>query len=182
MFPSGCQLASFSIISSSSIRSILMARRVILASIALAALTTACISPIEDYHGYTADEVLPENIKVGEDTRASVLAQLGSASTESVFDENTWFYITTQRERIAFLTPRTKRRSITAIRFGDDDVVDELLTFDESDGQVINYASRETPTRGRELGLLEQIFGTVGAVALPPTDERTPGNPTGRRN
>ena len=88
-----------------------MARRVILASIALAALTTACISPIEDYHGYTADEILPENIEVGEDTRASVLAQLGSASTESVFDENTWFYITTRRERIAFLTPRTSQRS-----------------------------------------------------------------------
>ncbi|MEM1378749.1 MAG: outer membrane protein assembly factor BamE, partial [Pseudomonadota bacterium] len=87
-----------------------MARRVILASLALTALTTACISPIEDYHGYTADEVLPENIKVGEDTRASVLAQLGSASTESVFDENTWFYITSRRERFAFLTPRTKQR------------------------------------------------------------------------
>jgi len=159
-----------------------MARRVILASIALTTLSTACISPIEDYHGYTADEILPENIKVGEDTRASVLAQLGSASTESVFDENTWFYITTRRERIAFLTPRTKQRSITAIRFGEDNVVDELLTYDEEDGEVISYAARETPTRGRELGLMEQIFGTVGAVALPQTDERTPGNPTGRRN
>ena len=159
-----------------------MARRVILASIALAALTTACISPIEDYHGYTADEVLPENIEVGQDTRASVLAQLGSASTESVFDENTWFYITTRRERIAFLTPRTKQRAITAIRFGEDDVVEELLTYDETDGEVIRYASRETPTRGRELGLLEQIFGTVGAAALPNTDEITPNNPTGRRN
>lgn len=159
-----------------------MARRVILASIVLAGLTSACISPIEDYHGYTPDEVLPQNIKVGEDTKASVLAQLGSASTESLFDENTWFYITTQRERIAFLTPRTKQRSITAIRFGGDDTVEEILTYDESDGTVVNYASRETPTRGRELGLLEQIFGTVGAVALPQTDERTPGNPTGRRN
>lgn len=158
-----------------------MARRVILASIALAGLTAACISPIEDYHGYTPDEVSPQSIKVGEDTRASVLAQLGSASTESLFDENTWFYITTRRERIAFLTPRTKQRSITAIRFGEDNVVEELLTYSEADGSVINYASRETPTRGRELGLLEQIFGTVGAVALPNTDERTPGNPTGRR-
>lgn len=159
-----------------------MARRVILASLALSALTTACITPIDDYHGYTADEVLPEEIQVGEDTRASVLAQLGSASTESVFDENTWFYITTRRERIAFLTPRTVQRSITAIKFGEDNVVEELLTYDETDGEVIRYASRETPTRGRELGLLEQIFGTVGAVALPQTDERTPGNPTGRRN
>ncbi len=159
-----------------------MARRVILASIVLASLTTACISPINDYHGYTADEVAPDTIKPGEDSRASVLAQLGSASTESVFDENTWFYVTTRRERIAFLTPQTKQRSITAIRFGEDDLVEEVLTYDETDGEVISYASRETPTRGRELGLLEQIFGTVGAVALPNTDERTPGNPTGRRN
>lgn len=159
-----------------------MARRVILASIVLAGLTGACISPIEDYHGYTADEIAPSAIAPGEDTRASVLAQLGSASTESIFDENTWFYITTQRERVAFLTPQTKRRSITAIRFGEDDVVEDVLTYDETDGVVVSYASRETPTRGRELGLLEQIFGTVGAVALPQTDERTPGNPTGRRN
>jgi outer membrane protein assembly factor BamE (lipoprotein component of BamABCDE complex) len=158
-----------------------MARRVILASIVLASLTTACISPIEDYHGYTADEIAPSAVKPGEDTRASVLAQLGSASTESVFDENTWFYITTKRERVAFLNPRVDSRSVTAIRFGEDDKVDEVVTYNETDGQIISYAARETPTRGRELGLLEQLFGTVGAVALPQTDERTPGNPTGRR-
>lgn len=156
-------------------------RRITLAPIALISLLAACISPIEDYHGYTPDEILPANVKPGEDTRASVLAQLGSASTESLFDENTWFYITTQRERIAFLTPQTKRRTITAIRFDAEDRVDEVLTYDETDGRVINYAARETPTRGRELGLLEQLFGTVGAVALPRTDESTPSNPTGRR-
>ena len=157
-----------------------MARRVILASIAFAALTSACISPIQDYHGYTPDEIAPQDIKPGEDTRASVLAQLGSASTESAFDENTWFYVTTQRAQIAFLTPSIDARNVTAIRFGADDKVEEVLTYDQTDGKVINYASRETPTRGRELGLLEQLFGTVGAVALPQTDERTPGDPTGR--
>ncbi len=159
-----------------------MARRVILASVALAGLAvTGCISPISDFHGYTADEVQPTAIEPGIDTRASVLAQLGSASTESVFDENTWFYISTQRERFAYFIPKTKQRQITAIRFNDGDVVEEVLEYDETSGQVINYVSRETPTRGRELGLLEQIFGTIGAVQLPQTDERTPGNPTGRR-
>lgn len=159
-----------------------MARRVILAAIVLSgAFAAGCATPIEDVHGYTADEVLPQNIEPGADTRASVLAKLGSASTESVFDENTWFYITTRRERFAFFIPQTKQRAITAIRFSEDDAVDEVLTYNESDGQIINYAARETPTRGRELGLLEQIFGTVGAVRLPQTDERTPGDPTGRR-
>lgn len=159
-----------------------MPRRVIIAASLMAGVFAAgCATPIEDLHGYTADEVLPRNIEPGDDTRASVLAKLGSASTESVFDENTWFYVTTRRERFAFLIPQTKARSITAIRFSDEDVVDEVLTYNEADGQIINYAARETPTRGRELGLLEQIFGSVGAVALPQTDERTPGNPTGRR-
>ena len=66
-----------------------MARRVILASIALAGLTAACISPIEDYHGYTADEVLPEQIKVGEDTRSSVLAQ--QAAIAGLGIKSKWF-------------------------------------------------------------------------------------------
>ena len=158
-----------------------MARRVILASIILAGMTTACIAPITDYHGYTADEIQPTEVQPGVDTRASVLAQLGSPSTESIFDQNTWFYITTQRERLAFLLPKTKQRIVTAIRFNDEDAVEEVLKYDETDGRVLSYASRETPTRGRELGILEQIFGTVGNVALPRSDESTPGDPTGRR-
>ncbi|MBR9835879.1 MAG: outer membrane protein assembly factor BamE [Alphaproteobacteria bacterium] len=158
-----------------------MARRVILASLVLAGMTTACITPISDYHGYNPDEILPKDVTPGIDTRASVLAQLGSPSTESIFDENTWFYISTQRERLAFMVPKTKHRQITALRFSEADVVEEVLTYDETDGQVISYVSRETPTRGRELGLLEQIFGSIGNVALPQTDEATPNNPTGRR-
>ncbi|MEL8056080.1 MAG: outer membrane protein assembly factor BamE [Pseudomonadota bacterium] len=158
-----------------------MARRVILASIALSALTAGCISPMEDFHGYTSDDVQPAEIQPGTDTRSSVLAQLGSPSTESLFDENTWYYISTQRERVAFLRPRTSQRTITAVVFDEENQVTDVLAYDETDGQVISYASKETPTRGRELSILEQLFGNIGAVALPRTDEATPGNPTGRR-
>ena len=70
---------------------------------------------------------------------------------------------------------------MTAIRFSEEDVVEEVLEYDQTDGRVINYASRETPTRGRELGLWEQIFGNVGRSVLPATNEATPGDPTGRR-
>jgi len=156
-----------------------MSKPIIAATLALACLTTTgCISSVKAYHGYAPDEVSPSNIEPGLDTRSSVLAQLGSPSTESVFDDNTWMYITTIQERFAFFRPKISTRTVTAIRFSDEDVVDEVLKYNQDDGQVINYASRETPTRGRELGLWEQIFGTVGQVALPATAERTPGNPT----
>lgn len=157
-----------------------MARRVILASVLLAGSTAACISPIRDFHGYSADDVQPTAIQPGTDTRASVLAQLGSPSTESIFDQNTWLYISTARERFAYMVPKTKQRTITAIRFDENDAVAEVLDYDETSGEVINYVSRETATRGRELGLLEQIFGTVGAGGLLRTDESTPSDPLGR--
>ena len=35
------------------------------------------------------------------------------------------------------------------------------------DGRYVNYVDRKTPTRGRELSVLEQVFGTIGRL---PTD------------
>ena len=151
-----------------------MSRQWILVA-ALAATLCAC-SPSRDFHGYVPDEADPTDIQPTEDTRSTVLAQLGSPSTSSIFDDNTWIYMSTQRERRAFYHPQVSERTIVAIRFAEDDTVDEVLEYDVADGRIIQYAAAETPTRGRELGLLEQIFGNVGRVALPPTDERTPGD------
>lgn len=158
-----------------------MARRAILAGAVLAAVTTGCVKPIQSYHGYIADEAQPKDMEPGVDTRSSVLARLGSPSTKSIFDENTWFYVTSQHERLAFQRGGVAERTIVAVRFGEDDKVEDILTYDVDDGQVINFAQRETPTLGRELSLLEQLLGSVGNVALPQTNEATPGNPTGRR-
>ncbi len=158
-----------------------MRKLAILAASVFALPLTGCLSPSLDFHGYIADEVQPYDIKPDEDTRSSVMAQLGSPSTEGLFDTNTWFYVSDVQERFAFYKPKVSDRSITAIKFGEDDKVDEVLRYTADDGQVISYAARETATRGRELGLLEQIFGTVSSVRLPTTDEATPGNPTGRQ-
>ena len=154
-----------------------MARSAILLALALAAATTAC-TPTRDYHGYIADEALPKDIEPGVDTRSTVLARLGSPSTKSIFDDNTWIYMSATRTRIAYFKPKVTERTVTAIRFGEDNTVSEVLNYDQEDGEVIRYASSETPTRGRQLGLLEQIFGTLGVVRLP--SEVDPNSPTGR--
>jgi outer membrane protein assembly factor BamE (lipoprotein component of BamABCDE complex) len=159
-----------------------MARYATFASLLIAASAAACISPTRSVHGYVADEAQPSDMKPGEDTRSSVTARLGTPSTKSVFDDNTWFYITTTTKRFAFYRPQVDKRRITAIRFGDDGMVEDVLEYDAGDGEVVNYVSRETPTLGRQLSLIEQLLGSIGAVGLPRTDEATPGNPTGQRN
>jgi len=159
-----------------------MVRRLVLAATLAAPFFTAgCITPITNYHGYFSDDAQPVDMEPGIDTRSSVLARLGSPSTESVFDDNTWYYITTESEQFAFYRAQVSDRRIIGVRFDESDVVDEVLEYDLDDAQVINYASRETPTLGRQLTFLEQLLGSVGQVALPATNEATPGNPTGRQ-
>ncbi len=158
-----------------------MSRRALLAASLFVLPLTACITPANDFHGYIADEIAPRDILPGEDSRSSVLAKLGSPSTRGLFDTNTWIYFSDIQERFAFYNPKVIERSVVEIRFNSDDVVEEVIEYDANDGQVINYASRQTATRGRELGFWEQLFGSVGGVRLPNADERTPDNPTGRR-
>lgn len=143
------------------------------------AMVTAC-TPIRQYHGYLPDDAQPTDIEPGADTRSTVLARLGSPSTKSVFDDDTWIYMSSLHSSFAYFKPKIEKRDVIAIRFGEDDVVDEIVEYDAEDGQIIQYASRETATRGRELSLLEQLFGSVGTVRLPNSDDNLPGSIPGQ--
>ena len=144
------------------------------------AMVTAC-TPIRSYHGYQADEVRPSEIEPGEDTRSTVQARLGSPSTKSIFDDDTWFYVSSQYASIAYLKPKVTKREIVAIKFGEDDVVDEIVQYDAEDGEILQYSARETATRGRQLGLLEQLFGNAGTIRLPNSGQnQNPGQIPGQ--
>ena len=148
-------------------------------AIAAASMVTAC-SPIRSTHGFQPDEIEPREIQPGEDTRSTVLSRLGTPSTQSIFDNDTYFYITSRYEAVAFLKPKISSREITAISFGEGDIVDEVVQYDADDGEILRYAARETATRGRQLGLLEQLFGNVGAIRLPNSGDQVPGQIPGQ--
>ena len=173
-------------------------RRLALAGIAAAALAGAGCTATRDFHGYVPDQALPEDVKPAVETRSTVLARLGTPSTSSIFDtpgvqgryapgkEKLWVYMSSTRERLAFYYPKVVSRHIIAVQFDEDDVVSDVLVYDTEDGRVIDYNSRVTPTRGRELGILEQLFGTLGSLRnqLPgmEQDNRQPGDNPGRNN
>lgn len=142
---------------------------------AVAALAAAC-APTVGTNGFQTVDVAPAEIKVGEDTKATVLAQLGSPSATSTFEDNIWYYISQTTERYTYNRPQVSQRSITAITFNEaDDKVAEVRNLDLADGQQVAMNDRETPTRGRELTVLEQLLGNVGRGQLPRTNEDVPG-------
>ncbi len=126
---------------------------------------TAC-NPILRTHGYIATEDKPQAVETNSDTKASVLSRLGNPSVKSTFDEDTWYYLTSVRQRLAYLRPLTEERTITAITFNEDGQVEKVAEYGIENGQYVNYIDRKTPTRGRELSVLEQIFGTIGRIPI----------------
>lgn len=135
------------------------------------AFSLSACNPILRTHGYVPTENKPQEVNPESDTKASVLARLGNPSVKGTFDEDidedTWFYMNSVRQRYAYLRPQIEERSITAISFDVDGKVITVAEYGIEDGQYVNYVDRETPTRGRELSVLEQVFGTIGRI---PTD------------
>jgi outer membrane protein assembly factor BamE (lipoprotein component of BamABCDE complex) len=150
-----------------------MAMRGLAIALLMAVGASGCTAS-RDFHGYVPDQALPTDVKPSVDTRSTVLARLGTPSTTSVFDDNLWVYMSSTRELLAFYYPKVVQREIVAIQFDDQDVVSDVLVYDVTAGRTISYNSRVTPTRGRELGILEQLFGTLGRLPqqLPGQEQR----------
>jgi outer membrane protein assembly factor BamE (lipoprotein component of BamABCDE complex) len=139
---------------------------VVCAAAACAALVGAC-TPISVYQGFQVVDSKPADLKVGQDTKSTVMSRLGSPSSVSTFDPNIWFYITQVSEHQAFYQSKTIRRDVVAVSFDKaDDKVAKVDTLSLKDGRVIAFNGRETPTRGRSLSVLEQIIGTLGQGGL----------------
>lgn len=149
------------------------------AAAVICVLATAACTPIRDQHGFVPDEALPTEIKPEIDTRATVLQRLGSPTAKANFDENIWYYMSYTERSFAFYTPKVTSRKITVIEFDGNDVVRKVSQVNQQDGQKVRLSRRETPTRGRELGLFEQIFGTIGRL---PTDGTGVGPGGGQQN
>lgn len=149
---------------------------------AAAASLSAC-APVASYSGFQAIESDPKDVKVGTDTKSTVRGRLGSPSSTGAFDNNTWFYMNQLKSRVAFKHPEVISRNITQITFNKDtELVESVNSLTLKDGKVVAFNGRETPTRGRELTILEQILGNVGRGGLLRNqDEGVPGTRPGDR-
>ena len=142
-----------------------------------AALALGACTPTTSYQGFQAVEANPKDVKVGVDDKTTVMDRLGSPSAVAAFDPNTWYYISQISDQVAFHRPEVKRRDVVAINFSKtDDKVAQVNTYALKDGKVIPYNDRATPTRGRELSVLEQIIGNIGNGNLTPQQDINPGS------
>ena len=151
-----------------------------LAATCLIGLGAGACAPTVTYNGFQAREDKPQDVQVGVDTKSTVLARLGSASTTATFEPNIWYYVSQMTNKVAYKNPKVQTREVVAIRFGADDKVAEVKTYTLKNGFQVAYNKAETPTRGRELSVLEQLLGNIGRGGMLPQENDPGARPGGR--
>ncbi len=141
--------------------------KLVLAALIAGSIGMAGCSKIERSRGYVPDASDLAEITIGTDNKLSVRDSLGSPSTVGTFDDDAWYYIRSRHERMAFFEEEVVAREVVAIYFDDQDRVEDIAHYGLQDGMVVSYSTRKTPTRGRELTILEQLLGNVGRSTVP---------------
>lgn len=127
-----------------------------------AAAATSC-SPITDTRGNMPLKEVVETIEKGKQNQDQIVSILGSPSTKATFGkQDIWYYIGERTETVAFFDPKLLERKILVIKFDDGGLVETVTSYDASAGKHVKLVDRVTPTKGKELGVLEQLIGNVG--------------------
>ena len=134
--------------------------------VALGLVLAGC-TPAIDHRGYVVPKQAVEKIAAGTATRAEVLQALGSPSSTGAFDDRTWYYMGETTWRESFLDPELVERHILVLRFDEGGLLAEVGTMDARSGKEVLLVSRETPTAGHSLTVIEQILGNIGRFSQP---------------
>ena len=139
------------------------------ATLVVGLLLGGCAKDIEARGNLPTPEALAK-LAPGEQTRQDVQGILGTPATTAAFDNETWYYISAHTTQYAFYPNHELDRTIYVVSFDNRGILSGVRKMSLEDGQPVTVASRETPTKGRDVSLLEQLLGNIGRIG-----NRNPG-------
>lgn len=124
------------------------------------ALVAGC-APTVRVHGYVPSQTDIAQVRPGVDTFASVEEKLGRPSSSGLLRDSSWYYVQSIVENRTYNAPRVIDRTVLAVNFNNNGVVQDITRYGLEDGRIVNLTTRTTDTGGRTLGVLEQLFGNL---------------------
>ena len=146
-----------------------------------ALLVTACVAlagctPVISNRGYLENADAEAGVAAGVDTKTTIERKLGDPSVQAAFGADAWYYVTQVERQVSFFSPTIESRHILAIYFDKEGKVTDMKHYGLEDGNVVAFESRTTPTRGREMTFLQQLFNaTPGVAGQQNQQEQNPG-------
>jgi len=133
-------------------------------AIGVAAFALSACEPRVALRGNAPLESRMQAVNIGISTKRDVAQAIGTPSTVSTFDQNVWYYMSQRRETWAFYDDEVVEHQVLALHFDEGGVLREIEEFDETSLADVNFRDRETPTSGRTMSIMEQLFGNLGKV------------------
>jgi outer membrane protein assembly factor BamE (lipoprotein component of BamABCDE complex) len=130
-------------------------------------LAVGACSPNVETRGHLKDPDWREHVVPNQSTQDDVLQALGTPSTKATFGDETWYYVTTRRESVAFLKPEVVDDEVVTITFGPNGLVNNVTTRGRETARDIEIAEKITPTEGHQLTFMEQLLGNLGRFNAP---------------
>ena len=140
-----------------------MRTRLALGALGAALMVSGC-SSIQQSRGYLVDQVLVASVQPGIDNIQSVQGTLGQPTLKSQFGDERWYYISSITEQAPFTRPRIATHSVLTIDFDERGNVQTAEWSGVERVVRLDPDGDETPTLGRERGLLQDLFGNIGTV------------------
>jgi outer membrane protein assembly factor BamE (lipoprotein component of BamABCDE complex) len=124
-------------------------------------LVAAGCAPTVQVHGYVPPQSDIARIRPGADDVGTVEEILGRPSSAGILRDSAWYYVQSTVESYTWHAPRVVDRTVLAVNFDQQGVVRDIRRYGLEDGRIIDLETRTTSTGGRELGVLEQLFGNL---------------------
>jgi len=109
-------------------------------------------------------------IRTGFHKKSDIENLLGTPSTVATFEKETWYYIGGRVKTLSFFKPEFLDRKVVVVKFNSAGVVASVEARDAPTNRDLKLVERETPTKGKELTVIQQLIGNVGRFATPESD------------
>jgi outer membrane protein assembly factor BamE (lipoprotein component of BamABCDE complex) len=130
---------------------------------------TACEEQV-NVRGNLPHEADIAKIRKGFHKKRDIENLLGTPSAVATFKKETWYYIGGRVKTLSFFKPEFLDRKVVIVKFNDSGVVDTVEARDAPKDKDIKLVERETPTKGRDLTVIQQLIGNVGRFSTSETD------------
>ena len=133
--------------------------RRILVTATLTGFLAACSATI-DRHGHVFTDIDLQQIQPGM-SKDQVKLALGTPDTTATIGGDVYYYISSTRKTQPFREGKVVDRKVVVVYFNQTQTVAKLGNYGLKDGRVFDFIQKETPSHGRELTALQQIFGNI---------------------
>ena len=141
---------------------------------------TAC-TPMTATRGNMLEDYQLKEVLAGVDGKDDVVRKIGSPTTVSTFDENTWYYMGQKTQKKGIMDPKVIDEKIVVVTFAAADGK-VLAVKEQKDGrEEIPIVQRTTPVSGNDFTFVQQMLGNVGKFNRQPDSVVSTSGNTGNR-